>query len=632
MYKNYHKEIRIEHQGKFIPGKNVFGKEFPLAIPDILCELNVLKSNFPHNVDKLLEMYKFLYERYYEGYVWNHYEELYITTSLELMNKFLKKDNAKDNQFLCLLGPSNVGKTFRGTAFFNWHYLMDPTNTKILLTSNKVDSTRQRIWNDYINRFKDVRKHYPDLYNEKDWRIHDSRANMQLKYIGSDNKCVVTAASLNKERGEEKTIDSIIGIHGINYFILIDEATSCSIAIHGAKENLANNKLCQIQLSGNPNDPHNLLGHTARPELGYDGFDWDKNDTYENNYGTHIYFNPEKSPAIMHPDPEVRRKLALLKYPTIEKMAEAKERFPDPNDPDYFRFVLGRIQLTAKDAGVLSTKTIDMYDLTKVVEFSPYTDIIKTAGFDPSLGYTNSDESPFFVARIGVALDGFTKICFGGGKLPYLHKLKGTLNSDLPPLYQMVMKAKDIAKEHNIDPKFIGCDIKPLGIKDIIHREWTSDVRIIDGGSSPQGEVKKTKGIIRFANKITECYYQIKQFGEAGLIGGLPEEVIKFLLARKFIEKNGRISLEAKDEFVKRTKLGSPDVLDAIAYNLDTAIWAAGLRLQKTTTEQIQKKKDDWNLQEKTANPLRTETKPIPKGFKLTEIRTTSFSKRRRLR
>lgn len=628
-----HKIIEVS-KGRYI--KEIFGEEFDPRIPDIIGEMSVLNSLFPDrddpkrkiNVKKALKIFEFLYRRYYDDYIWNQYEELYITTSLNLMNDFCSRRKGSDNQFLCLLGPSNVGKTFRGTAFYNWLYLMNPTQTRVVLTSNKVPSTMQRVWSDYLKRFNQVKKHYPKIYHENSWRVNNSKQNMKLQFVDCDNDACVTATSLNKEVNEEKTVDSFIGFHGLRYFIFIDESTSCSTAIHGAKENLANNVMSHVQLSGNPNDPHNLLGHTARPKDGYDGFDWDAHDTYRNEYGTHIYFNPEKSPAILDPDPKVRAELEKHKYPTLWKIKESRERLGGDH-PDFYRFVLGRIKLTSQDSGVISQRSVDQFNSLDAVEFSPYTKVTHIGGFDPSTGHSHSDLSALVVARVGMSTDGIVKICFGAGNPEYIHKLRASRDSDRPPLYQMVDQAQALCARFSIRSENFGSDIKPLGISDIIFNEWTKDVRIIDGGAKADcNKIKKyTLGAVPY-NKITECYLQLKQYIECGIVGGIPEEVLKWLYARKIFEIGDKLRLEGKAEFAKRTRLGSPDVLDAMVFCLDTAIWSHGLSITRQKMKEVNNKIEDIHLINRQHHQAEDKKKRVTL-FNMNKIRKTSYLKRR---
>lgn len=536
----------------------------------------------------------------------------------------LEPDNSKDSNLYMHSDFTVTHNTYSGTALYNWLYLMNPTNTKIVLTSTTVESTRQRVWTDFLNRFKDVRRSCPKLLNEKLWKIADSKQNMSLRFVKSDNRCTVMATSLNNERDEAKTIDGLIGIHGVNYYAFVDEATSCSTALHGAKENLANNKICHFQLSGNPNSPHNLLGHTGRPENGYEKHDWDNVDSFRNSFGIHLYYNPLKSPAILDPDPDVRKALAKIKFPTIEKINIAKEKHGE-SDPFFQRFVLGRIQLTEGDSGIVSERTIELYDCLKPVEFSPYGRFIKVAGFDPSLGYSHSDDSTLVIARIGTCTDGYEKICFGCGDKESLFKLRSDSKSTLPPLYQMVIQVKDICTENYILPEHCVSDLKPLGVRDVIWREWSEKVMIIDGGSKPDKRDSKYESFSAPFNKITQCYLDLKGYMEAGLVGGLPKEIVEYLLARKFLERNGKILLEPKEEFKDRTKMNSPDTLDAIVYALTLAIQRVQFRKQTTKVENVNKKQEDTLLfykEEEKKNTVKINR------FKTSKIRKTSFGKK----
>jgi len=169
----FHELTIFEHENKKINGKIVFGRCFPVEIPDILCELKVSKDNYPRNIEKCLEVFQFIYGRYYKKHVWNSYEEMYLTAVMKLVCDFMDRRPGSDNQFMALLGPTNVGKTYRLTALYNWLYLMNPMETAIQLTSTTADSTRKRIWTDYIERFKEVKAVYPELYSDKLWKIND---------------------------------------------------------------------------------------------------------------------------------------------------------------------------------------------------------------------------------------------------------------------------------------------------------------------------------------------------------------------------------------------------------------------------------------------------------------------------
>lgn len=635
----FHELTIFEHENKKINGKIVFGRNFPIEIPDILCELKVLKDNFPRNIDKCLEIFEFLYKRYYKTYVWNSYEVLYLRTSMQLACDFMDKKLGSDNQFMSLQGPTNVGKTFRLTAFLNWLYLMNPTQTAITLTSTTADTTRARIWKDYLARFKEVQKAYPDIYTQKDWKVTNSKQNMGLAYIHSDNSCVVKAKSLNATIDEAKVIDDMIGTHGVYSWIAVDESTSCSTAILLARNNLSKNIISQIQLSGNPNDPDNLLGHAAKPAGGgYEDHDYDANDTYTNNYGTHIYFSPLKSPADLDPDPVVRAKLVEAKYPTFAQVEAEKIQYGEDSD-DFYRFTLGRIKLGEKDGGILSAKTIDKWDCLKNVEFAPGAIITKILGVDPSLGTANSDKSIAYILRVGLSVDGYVKVCLGGGQLNrVLHEMRYDRSNTATALYQMAEGVKKIATENSILPQHIGVDAKPLGGSEILRREFSNLIRVIDGGSSPSNRViikdKTAKDL--YTNKIAECYIQFKLFVEAGLVGGIPECVLKYFYSRKIVkeETDRKTGIESKEDYLKRTKDNSPDIPDAIIYGFDVAIVMLNLVLESVRSQNVNSKMKDAMLRRKALEAQEREDKikkqQIP--FSVSQIRSTGFSKRRRSR
>lgn len=625
----YHEPIVFEHKGKKIRGKKVFGTNFPQSILDIDCELQVLKDNFPRNHDKCLEIFEFLYTRYYQDYIWNSYEELYIRKSMELACDFMDLREGSDNQFMTLQGPTNVGKTYRLTAFYNFLYLMNPTKTAITLTSTTTDSTMARIWADYLDRFEEVKKHYPEKYNDKHWKITNSSQKMGLRYYKSNNKCVVKARSLNADVAEKKVIDNIIGTHGVNYWLGVDEATSCSTALLGARNNLAKNIICQCQLSGNPDEPNNLLGHAAKPVDGYEGHDYDNNDWYRNSYGIHLYFNPNRSPADLDPDPEKRRRLIKVKYPTMAQVLAEKEQYGEESD-DYYRFTLGRIRLGEKDEGILSAKIIEKYQCTKNIEFAPNAFITQVIGFDPSLGNANSDQSIVYKLRIGLSVDGYVKTCFGGQTLSQvMHAIKQDKNSPETPLYQMIHAAKKIAEREKIPGSLVGMDSKPLGGGEIALRQWSKDITVIDGGSSASNRIvrKEKRACDLYGNKITECYAMFKLYCEAGLIGGIPESVLQYFYSRKFIKQEGdrKISIESKEDFLERTRSKSPDVPDAMVYGFMVAVVKLHLVLESVRSQHVNQKIADRRLAVINTEPPRS----MPKPFKVAQIRTSNFSTRR---
>ena len=268
-----------------------------------------------------------------------------------------------------------------------------------------------------------------------------------------------------------------------------------------------------------------------------------------------------------------------------------------------------------------------MFNTLDPVEFSPYTRVHHIIGFDPSTGHSHGDLSALIVARIGMSTEGFVRICFGAGDDKYTHKLISDPSVDVPPLYQIVYQARDICRSFEMDSRLFGCDIKPLGVSDIIFNEWTKDVRIIDGGG--KADINKTKkknyGAVPY-NKVTEMYLQLKQYIECGIVGGLPEEVLKWLKARKLEEVGDKTRLEAKGAFIKRTRLGSPDLLDAICMCLDTAIWVHGLELTRQKVEKTTTKMSD-RLLVHADHRLEESKKKRVKLFNMKNIRRDSFRK-----
>lgn len=585
-----------------------------------------------HDEDKFVEIMEHMCCKYYQGFLWSNYADIISRTMFKNMYYFKHPEEGKvptNYMFQSIGAFSNAGKTHTVTAFYVIFYLRDPSNTAIFLTSNKLESTRERVWSDFYERFSEIQRAYPELFNKYNFKVNDSTKNMRVQYREASAKWVVKAFSLNSDVNEKKIIDSLGGRHEGYIFMAIDEATSCSTAVLEAAKNMSLNHCCLITTLNNPDSPNNLPGHIGKPLWGYEKHDYDKYDIYQNDWGFQCYLNPYKSPAILHKDLEVREKFKAMKFPTLESI-EADKNNPELGEEQFYRMTLGRIRLADSDGGLLSAKTIDLYDMTRPAEFAPNAPIVNIIAIDPSKGKATSDLCPIIVARLGMATDGYMKLCFGGllQTNDYFKKLTTSKKHRGKEIYEIVRQAKDFSGQFPVKIKDISFDSAGAGVDNIFYNEWSDDLRGINGG----GRVSKTKHYGKstanslFRYKVDEIYWNVQRFANSGQLCGVPQEALDVLLSRKIFYESSKYKVEPKTDWMQRTRSKSPDICDIVGYALDTAVYNYDFSLQKTKIEDINNRLSTAKLE----NIKQASENIKPKPVALKELRSMSFRKKNR--
>lgn len=458
-----------------------------------------------------------------------------------------------------LLGCAAASKTFTATYYAVIYWLCDPMSTTVLLTSSTLAMIKKRAW-------PIVQRMEREIILKDDWNIVDSYTEWQARPNDHLN-CI--AALAVRQGSVESAAGRIAGLHNRRVLSLVDEAPDTPEGIFEACSNLRSGaEDFQLILSGNIRSKLDVFGRFCAPAAGWksvglDDHEWKANPYMSIDKALILRFDSEQSPNVL---------LGYRKWKGLVGPEDLKEKRAKhgPDSPVYWSQDRAFPPPEGVCRTVMSETFCEQYEIFDKLVFAGETHRI--ASFDPAFG--GGDKACLALGTLGETTKGLTACQIDEYIYIDVNAMeKKTLH------YQLAREVITILRRNGVEPKrfFTAVAAEGAGPASIIVEEWSPNIVWIEEGGMPStAPVSPSDTRSRdkvYDRKVTEIWFQTKEFCASGQLKGISNKAAKQFCTREFSEgAGGRYVLEKKIDYKGRVQ-ESPDEADA------TALLAYGMHM-----------------------------------------------------
>jgi len=483
---------------------------------------------------------------------------------------------ADENAEVCNIGPASSGKSEALGLYLLGMWGIAPMTTTCLLVSTTVPQLRRRSFGACAKFHAKLKKiGYPGVYSRQ-FTMICQEDELRDGISSTDIKSGIIGIAADGGKGPEDAASGMGGIHQSTtagasnegegaVIVCIDEAQAIPEAIYKASVNLqSGSDYFKMHSLGNIFfTSGNSLADRAEPKGGWASIDM-HTDRWENvrNNSITIRFDGTRSPAVIEEGGEDRYPYLIGPSHIANMLNGVKGNASDP-------YYLSMVRAWPSDADstsvVLSAAAQSKGRCREEVVWASGAPQAKFLGIDPAWS-AGGDNAVAQEIHTGMMADGL----YGIFILPPVY-LKIDPSSKMPIQYQLSTQIEDIMIKSGIPLKHVGSDetasqllmdvmIMETGQQDPVRVGFSS--RATDRQVSVFSEQKANQ---RYANLVTELWFQVEQFASYGHIRGLVGEAARQFATRQIIPDKRPIRLEKKSDFKSRLRSGSPDEADALA-------------------------------------------------------------------
>jgi hypothetical protein len=501
-----------------------------------------------------------------------------------------------EHRFLSCAGHGGSGKTEALAIIAVVEFIIDPSNTAVLITSTTISDSRSRAWGRIEHHWNNACEYFG---GEKNTPGHLVSSQAMIRYRLGDKKDDTRGIKLipGKESEVTEGVGRMKGFHARRVRFLADELSDLSHKlVDAAKSNLFTNPDFRMVAAFNPSSYFDPAGVFSEPENGWGSVDLMSCDGWKTKLGYCIRFDGETSPNILLQragKPPIWEGLLLLASYDEAKKNNSATRFMEQyrgcwSDTGHEDSIYSNAEIIS----YLGMKKVDVWTTPPTL----------AAGFDPAFSH-GGDRCAFVVVKCGRGICNSIELpCVEVQEAIYLDT---NLDTSKDKKEQVVMLLKKAMKDRNIDPRNLAIDATGGGdvFATLMARDeffGTQFLKVQFGGSASEMVFQGKKGCDKFVNMVSELWYAGKPMLRSGQIKGLLPDIMNEMTKRLYEEENGgkkRIKVEPKEVMVKRLNGKSPDLSDSFFLSLHVCRSRLGLR----SGEVVQKAKP--TMQSKSAVP-----------------------------
>ena len=452
-------------------------------------------------------------------------------------------------------GPGSAGKTFSSGLYAMTWFLVYPEKSSVALTSTSKKAMGGRVWAVIKDLF--ISGFHPDTGEPFDWHIINSQK--ELQWPRGDEKHSIACFAV--EEGELlKSIDKIKGRHTERMLLIVDEANSTPDAIYNTIPNQLKGCKEHVTLTiGNAVSFFDNHGRACEPKDG-----WNSVTVEDSKWPTKGVNQWRLAPGICcHYDGQKSPNSIAGKtiWPHIYSYEDWQEALKwGETSMHYWSQDRGFWAPEGTVSTVFSDPLINRCDGQGFLNFYSTRDVY--AFLDPGFGGDRcvlkfADVGEIEVGKIGIQLR------------PVIFIEPKVLN-EAERDYQIARQTIEECRSRGVKPHHFGSDATAIGrgVHAIIAGEWSSEVHRVEWGGKasdkPSSQADGRPAVEVYANQVTELWFTVREFLEAGQLKGMSVEEIKQACSREYEQQGRRYLLNSKPECKK--KLGySPDEMDATA-------------------------------------------------------------------
>lgn len=485
----------------------------------------------------------------------------------EILDRYLA------HKILGIAGCASSGKTEAMAVIAVTEFLLDPFNTKVLLTSITQKSAKGKIWGSVTECWQQACRFFGGEQNLPGRLM----SNNIIRY--NYNNVVTEKAGLELVPGEQAqskdSADKIQGAKRTNLILMGDEWATLGRAIHEtALSNLRANPNAKLIAGFNPDSYFDPGGLIAKPVGGWESVDVNMDGWATEVGGWCIHFDGERSPNVVAGRPVWR---GLLDLNMLDEMTRAYGK----GTKAYYKMVRGFWSPTGDRDSVYTEADILSYHGDHQVDTWMDTPV-KVLSLDPAFAH-GGDRAIATLAKVGVAADPATgevrKVC---EKIKHYCLAEDMARKGVSRSEQIVAQFKTIKEQENVDVKNIGVDATGGGdpFCALLAREIGTGFLMVQfkgrPSDKPVSRNDRRKGTDRFKDKVSELWYVGRELIRTGQIRGLDPDTISELCSRTYKEIGQVVQVESKRDMKLRIRK-SPDLGDSWAIALEIARQRHGL-------------------------------------------------------
>jgi hypothetical protein len=201
------------------------------------------------------------------------------------------------------------------------------------------------------------------------------------------------------------------------------------------------------------------------------------------------------------------------------------------------------------------------------------------------------------MAEIGTTTQGVVTIQF-----TETHAINIEITEGEPIEYFIVAKVRAHCEAMGIRAEHFGLDVtaQQSALASIFAKEWSPDIyRCQFGGAAIREQVSaedKRAAKDVYHNRVTELWYDVRQFAISGQIAGMSDDACREACSRLTAQRGTKIAVESKEDMRDRTSQ-SPDIFDghviivAMAqerFHMMPGLNSIGVGRKRATDEEIQ--------------------------------------------
>lgn len=467
---------------------------------------------------------------------------------------------ACESDYLCITGCGASSKSTTIGAYALKFWMAAPLESAVLMASKTIDNSKKRIWRE-VARLYTAFSSLVGGY--RDATLGQSPRPSISPIIGPDRKKdeahgLYVVAMHGKEL--EKETAFLKGFHCRRILVIADELDVLEEGGRALVDTFTDNLrtgTVEAQFIGLGNDPSlfNALGDMMQPEPG-------KPITLEHrewvsSKDVHcLRLDAWESPNIKGKD----KWTGLVRQSDIDDLVKRKGE----NSPSVWIQLHGLHPPEGCSNTVLSEATLIRFHAFEPVTWKSGFTVF--AALDPAFG---GDACIFRTFKRGNDVQGNMKImCDEVLNIPIV------ANDVIPADYQIANKVISLCKDRKIAPDEFILDATGIGrgVGSILQRDWSNRIELCQFGGAPTDRIISEEHPVpankEYDRQVTELWFAVREFVEAGMIRGLDQATAVQLVSRTYEDKgiggNRKLSIQKKDEM-----LHSPDEADALACGLE---------------------------------------------------------------
>lgn len=477
------------------------------------------------------------------------------------------------HNFLMIAGHGGSGKSEFIAIWTVMNYLMDPFQTKGIITSLTLKSARGKIWGKVSECWQQFYRQMAVMYGIPpiDGEKYIPGKLLQQGIIKYSYQGVETEqAGLELVPGDaeasKQSCEKIQGYHRSRILVGLDELSTLDHSVTRTIEsNLFTNPLVDVTGALNPDSYFDPGGVACTPyfEGKEDGGGFKEiDDTWMEwpiRRGWCMRLKGSSSPNMIGDGNKYSYLLSREEY-------ERQKILLGPKSKEFYKMYEGFWSPEGTNSAIYDQNEIIQYKAQERMD-KKWIEVPTPCSFmDPSFAHGGDN------ATLAFGLIGFARINGRPRKVLQLDGAPVKLDADIDvkkdKVEQIVAKYIRMNQAKGVLPKNSGLDISGAGrpMYSLISRDWSPDVLQVDFGASasdlPISHTDRRPAKDNYVRKVSEIWYHGKPLIRSEQLKGLTPEVINEMTGRNYTEVAGKIKVESKEDMKERS-LKSPDNADA---------------------------------------------------------------------